>query len=311
MPLLSRRRVLAAKVEAVEGTAETLTVTEAGILAMDVKTDFDIKVTERSISLNTLSNLPPVMGGQSGKLSFKAELKGNGLASYATIPPALGVYLKGCGFQETLSLPSAIYKPASTGVPSLTLWVWEDGIIKKMKGCRGNVKFSGKVGEPNYAEFDFTGVWDNVIDGVMISPTFEGTIPPALLNAAFTIDAFAAVITSYSLDMGNKVDLRQSANNTSGYVSALITDRSPVGKVDPEMTLVAGYDWYGKWKSGALAGLNIGPVGGIAFNKFGFTAPKCSYKKVGEGERSGNIIANVDFALSMNTGDDELVLTFT
>lgn len=311
MPLLSRRRVIAAKIEAVEGTAETLTVTEAGILAMDVKVDFDIKVTERSISLNTLSNLPPVMGGQSGKVSFKAELKGNGLATYATIPPALGVYLKGCGFQETLSAPSAIYKPASSGVPSLTIWVWEDGIIKKLKGCRGNVSFSGKIGEPSYASFDFTGVWDTVVDGAMISPTFEGTVPPALLNATFTIDAFAGVITSYSLDMGNTVNLRETINGPSGYVSALITDRSPTGKVDPELTLVATYDWYGKWKSGAQAALNIGPIGGVAYNKFAFTAPKCIYKKVGESDRNSNLIADLDFALAMNTGDDELVLTFT
>jgi hypothetical protein len=286
-------------------------VTEAGLLAMDVKIDLDIKMTERAINLNTLSQLPPVSGGQSGKVSFKAELKGNGLASYATIPPALGVYLKGCGMQETLSAPSAIYKPASTGVPSLTIWVWEDGMIKKLKGCRGNVKFSGKVGEPSYAEFDFTGVWDNIVDGAMISPTFEGTIPPALLNAAFTIDSFAGVITSFSLDLGNKVDLRETINGTTGYVSALITGRTATGKVDPEMTLVAAYDWYGKWKSGALAALNVGPVGGTAYNKFGFTAPKCVYKKVGEGDRTGNITADLDFALAMNTGDDELVLTFT
>jgi hypothetical protein len=311
MPLLSRRRIIAAKIEAIEGTAEVLTATEAGILAMDVKADFDIKVTERSIALNTLSNLPPVMGGQSGKISFKAELKGNGLASYATIAPALGVYLKGCGFQETLSAASATYKPASTGVPSLTIWSYEDGIIKKLKGCRGNVKFEGKIGEPAYATFDFTGVWDDVIDGAMISPTFEGTVPPALLNAAFTVDSYAAVITSFSMDMGNKIDLRPTINNASGYVSALITERSPSGKIDPEMTLVGVYDWFGKWKGGAVAALSIGPVGGTAFNKYGLTAPKCVYKKVGSGDRAGNVTADVDFNMAMNTGDDELVLTFT
>jgi len=309
--MLSRRRVVAAKIEGVEGTAEAITVAEAGILAMNVKHDFDIKVTERAIQLNTMSNLAPVIGAQSGKLSFRAELKGNGLASYAVTPPSLAVYLKACGFAETLSAPSAIYKPASSGIPSITLWVYEDGLAKKLKGVRGNVKFSGKVGEPCYADFDFTGVWDGVADVAMISPTFEGTVPPALLNSAFTIDAYAGVMTTFSIDMANQISLRESVNTTSGYVSALITGRNPAGTVDPEMTLVAGYDWFGKWKAGATAAFNLGPVGGTAYNKFAITAPKAVYKKVGEGDRAGNITADVNFALAMNTGDDELVLTFT
>lgn len=310
--MLTRRRVIAAKIEAVEGTGETLTVAEAGILAMDVKVDFDIKVTERSINLNTLSNLAPVMGGQSGKATFKAELKGSGGASYATAGPALGIYLKGCGFQETLILGSATYKPASTGVPSLTIWVWEDGIIKKLCGCRGNVKFSGKIGEPSYAEFDFSGVWSSpVVDAAMVSPTFEGTIPPALLNATFTMDAYAGNISTFNFDMGNKVDLMENINTATGFTNARISSRTPSGKVDPEMVLVAGYDFYGKWKGGVPAALNLGPIGAVAYNKFAFTAPKAVYSKVGEGDRTGNITAEVDFSLAMNTGDDELVLTFT
>lgn len=309
--MLTRRRVVAGKIEVTEGTAETITVADAGILAMDVKSDFDLKVTERAIQLNTMSNLAPVIGAQSGKLSFRAELKGSGGASYATVPPALDVYLKACGFAATLSAPSAIYKPASSGIPSITLWVYEDGIVKKLKGCRGNVKFSGKVGEPCYADFDFTGVWDAVADVAMISPTFEGTVPPALLNSAFTIDAYAGVITNFSIDMANNVALRETINTATGYVSALITARKPSGSVDPEMTAVAAYDWFGKWKAGATAAFNLGPVGGTAYNKFAITAPKAVYNKIGEGDRNGIITADAQFSLAMNTGDDELVLTFT
>jgi hypothetical protein len=311
MDMLTRRRIIAAKVETVEGTAEAITVAEAGILAIGVKADYDIKTVDRTVQLSTLSTLPPIMGGQSGKITFKAELAGNDLASYLTVPPALGVYLKGCGFQETLSAPSAIYKPASTGVPSLTIWVFEDGIIKKFKGCRGDVNFSGKIGEPCYADFTFTGVWDSVIDGAMISPTFQATVPPALLGASFTMDAFAGVITTWNVNMGNAISLRESVNSASGYVSALLTDRKPTGKVDPEMALVAGYDFYGKWKGGGTAVIAIGPVGGTDYNKFAISIPKAVYTKVSEGDRNGNVTAETDFSLTMNTGDDEFVLTFT
>ena len=310
MPLLTRRRVIAAKIESSEGTAEAITVSDAGILAMDVKFDADIKATERKINLNTLSNLAPVIGARSGSVSFRTELKGSGGSSYASVGPAIAVYLKGCGFAETLIAASATYKPASTGVPSLTIWVYEDGVVKKLKGCRGTVTFSGKVGEPCYADFQFTGVYDSVADLAMISPTFEGTIPPALLSAALTVDSYSAVATSFSIDMANEVSLRESVNSASGYLSALITARNPNGKLDPEMVTVATYDFYGKMLGGTPVAFNIGAIGSGTCNKVQLTAPKLVYKKVNEGDRSGNVVADLTYNLAMNTGDDELSLIF-
>jgi hypothetical protein len=257
---------------------------------MDVKWSPDIKITKRAVQLNTLSGLTPVIGSRGGKVSFRAELKGSGGASYATAGPALAPYLKACGFAETLAAGSATYKPASTGIPTLTLWVYEDGIVKKLKGCRGNVKFSGKVGEPCYANFDFTGVYDAVADLAMISPTFEGTVPPALLNAAFTVDAYAAIIDGFDIDMANKLELRQSVNAAAGYLSCLLNDREPGGKISPEMTTIAVYDWYTKLLAGTGVALNIGPIGTGTCNKVQITAPKLVYTDVGEGDDEVSLI---------------------
>lgn len=314
--MLSRRRVIAAKIESVEGTAEAITVTDAGILAIDPKFDADIKMNDRTnVQLNTLSKLVPILGTQAGKISFKAELKGSGAAYSATVKPGVGVFLKACGFAETIDVTAgaekATYLPASTGVPTLSIWLYEDGAVRKLKGCRGTVKFSGKVGEPVFAEFDFTGVYDGAATLAMIAPTFESQVPPVMLNSAMTIDAYAAIIESFSVDMGNKVDLRPSINTASGYLSALLTDRNPTGKIDPEMVLAATYDFYTKWTGGAVAALNIGPISNGNYNKFAITAPKCVYTKISEGDRVGNIIADLDFALAMNTGDDEFQLQFS
>lgn len=308
--MLTRRRVIAGKLESVEGTAEAITVTDTGILAMDVKFDADIKVTERAIQLNTLSNLEPVIGARAGSVSFRAELKGSGGASYASAGPALSPYLKACGFAETLAAGSATYKPASSGVPSITLWVYADGVAKKLKGCRGTVSFAGKVGEPCYADFKFQGVYDAVADLAMVSPTFEGTVPPALLGATFTVDSYAGIITSFNIDMANEISLRESVNAAAGYLSALITGRKPTGKLDPEETLVATYAWYTKWLAGAGLALNIGTIGTGTCNKVQITAPKLVYTKISESSRSGNDVADLSFSLAMSTGDDEVSLIF-
>lgn len=315
--MLTRRRVIAAKVEAVEGTMEAITLTDSGILATNVKFEPNFNQVDRNVMLNTLSNMAPVMGSRSVGISFSAELKGAGAAYSATIKPAVGVYFRGSGMLETMVLTagseSATYTPASTGVVSLTIWVYEDGLIKKAKGCRGSYKISGKTGDIVTADFTFTGVFDSVIDGTMISPTFESTVPPVLLGSSLSLDAVTTMVAdSFSIDLGNQVQLRSSFGSADGYMSALITGRKPTGTLDPETTLVATYDFIGKWKSGNQAALVIGPVTAPTglYNKFTITAPKCVYTKVGESDRNGIMVSDLAYSLVMNTGDDELSIAF-
>lgn len=313
--MLTRRRIIAAKIESVEGTAEAITVADAGILAIDPKFDGDIKMYSRdNVKTNSLSKLQSIPGQKMGTISFKAELKGPAAAYSATVKPALGMYLRACGFAETVDVtPGAekvTYLPASTGVPCLTMWLYEDGAVRKLVGCRGTVSFSGKIGEPIFADFKFTGVYDGCPALAMITPTLEASTPPVLLNAALTIDAYAAIFETFSVDMGNDVQLRPSANSAAGYLSAQIADRKPTGKLDPEMVLPAGYDFMGKWEGGAPAVLSLGPIGAVNYNRFTMGAPKCVYTKVGEGDRGGIITADLDIQLAMNTGDDEFKLEF-
>jgi hypothetical protein len=314
--MLSRRRVIAARIEAVEGTAEAITVADSGILAIDCKFTADVKMYDRSnVQLNTLSNLVPIPGAQSGKIAFKVELKGTGIAYSSSVKPAVGKFLQAAGFGETIvttaGSETATYLPASTGVPSLTIWLYEDGAVRKLRGARGTVKFSGKLGEPVFAEFEFTGIYDGAPTLAMITPTFETQVPPVLMNATMTIDSYAGIAETFSIDMGNKIDLRSSMNAANGYISTAINDRNVTGKLDPEMVLAATYDFYTKWTSGNAGALNIGPISNGNYNKFAITAPKCVYKAVAEGDRNGVITADLDMALCMNTGDDEIQIQFS
>lgn len=313
--MLTRRGVIAGAIETVEGVAEEIAAADGGILGINIKFDPDFEMDKRDdVMTESLSPLLPLPGAKSGKLSFSAEMKGSGVAYSATVKPALGKYLRACGFAETIvttaGSESATYLPASTGVPAMTLWFYHDGVVKKLKGCRGNVKFSAKKGGRFLAQFDFTGVYDDVADEVMISPTYEATVPPVFLDASLTIDGYAAVVETFDADMGNQLQLRPDANSAAGYLSARITKRYPVGKLDPEMTLAATRDWYGLWAAGTPAALNIGPIGTVDYNRFTITAPKMVTTKIGEGDRSGEQVANHDYTLARNTGDDEISIAF-
>jgi hypothetical protein len=311
----TKRRVVAGKIEALEGAAETLTATEGGIIAIDAKWSPDIKMLPRNVALPTLSKLQDVPGLALAHISFKAELMGRSTAFAADNLPLVDPYLRACGFAATLDVTpgseKVTYRPASTGIPCLTLGVYTDGVIKKMSGARGAVKISAVNGEPIFAEFDFVGAYIAPIDGAILTPTYLSILPPTLLNALFTVGGFTPVFKSVSFDMGNKLAPQEDANAVSGYKSFMLADRDPRGKFDPEMTTVADHDWYGRWKAGTTGALNLGAIGATQYNKVKITAPKVAYAKIGEGDREGLEIADTDFQLCMNTGDDEIVIEFS
>lgn len=310
----TKRRVIAGKIETVEGTAEVLTIAEAGLIAIDPKYNPDIKMLPRGVILASFSKFPDLAGQQMAHISIKAEVIGRGTPYAANNLPVLSPYLRACGLAETVSLtPGAekvTYKRASAGIPSMTISLYTDGVIKTICGARGTLKFTGAVGGALYAEMDFIGAYVDPIDGALLTPAYSALNPPQLLNANFTVGTFSPVLKSFELDLGNKLEQRDNMNSASGIQSFALTDGDTRGKFDPEMTLVSSYDYYGKWKNGISGVLNIGAFGSAQYNKVKISAPRLITTKVAEGTRNGVDIVNVDFQLAINTGDDEIVIEF-
>ena len=314
--MLTRRRVLAAAIESTPGTAEAITAADGGILVISPKIEANIEMEGRKVILPSLSNLPDLPGKQGATLTFSAELKGAGTTYAADNVPAIGKYLQACGFSEvvdtTVGDETVTYAPISDSVPTLTMWLYEDGIVKKIRGAQGTVKISAEDGKPIYADFTFTGVWDGVADAAIISPTFETSVPPVLLSAAFSVDSYAAKISKLDADIANTVALLEDISDETGYSRALITARLPVGSFDPEMNTVATYDWFGKWLAGGTGALSA-TVGATQYNKYDITAPAVQYIKVTDADRNGIAINDIGFKLnqSADAGDDEIQIVFS
>jgi hypothetical protein len=313
--MLTSRRVIAAKIETTEGTKETITGTESKILPFNPRFDPDINMNKRNPVRPYLSPVADVPGARLARLSFRVEMKGAGSAYSTSVKPAIGEFLRGCGFAETIvttiGSEKATYDPASTGHKSLTLALYEDGVVKTLYGARGNVKFSAKNGEQLYADFDFLGVYDSVADAALPVPTYESTDPPVFLNSTITVAAYAAIIESINIDMANALQIRSDASKASGYLSTIITGREPNGSFDPEMVTVATHDFYGRWRAGTTGALVIGDVGATQYNRVKITAPKLQYRKVSDSDRGGIAIADTSFLLAASAGDDEIKITFS
>lgn len=139
-------RVVSAKIEGVDGTPEALTGAEANVLAYSPKFDFSQNLFARNPVSPSLSSFSSVTGSRMATLTFSVEHKGSGAAGTA---PALAKFLKACALSEAVvEATSVTYTPAApSGIPGLTIAVYEDGLRKQLYGARGTAKLSAKSGE--------------------------------------------------------------------------------------------------------------------------------------------------------------------
>jgi len=98
MVLLKQLRQVGAKVEAVEGTAESLAVGDFTLGVIDPTAQMDVTLNERLLARGSLSNLPSVMGIRTVNFKFRVEVRGSGAIATA---PAWGKFLRGCSMVES------------------------------------------------------------------------------------------------------------------------------------------------------------------------------------------------------------------
>ncbi|MBW1666715.1 MAG: hypothetical protein JRJ66_01450 [Deltaproteobacteria bacterium] len=308
MPLLEARSQLAAKVESTEGTAETLSATDA-VLARAVTYDPDIEVEELDLQSSSLSPFAGAAGGRMARMTFECELKGSGTAG---TPPEIGKLIRACGFEETIvGGTSVTYDPASDSIPSLTIAKYVDGKRYLMAGARGNFEIRLAAGKPGIIAFDFLGTAIADSDTSLLSGvSYHSTRAQPFQNASFQIDSYSAIVEAITIATGNTVELRESVNAAQGYLSAVLSKRLMTMSLNPEDVLIATQDFWDDWESGALVAFTA-TLGATEGNICTITAPKVQYVKLGQGERRGMAIYEMDCVLRRDSGDDEISIAFT
>ena len=112
--MLTRRRQLAAKIEAEEGVLEALTADDAKLLVENPVVDVDPPVHERNPVGASFSKVGDVPGKRASTLSFSMRMRGSGVA---TTDAEWFKLLKVCGFE--VNVLSSISIGAITGGPFL------------------------------------------------------------------------------------------------------------------------------------------------------------------------------------------------
>ncbi len=235
------------------------------------------------------------------------------------------------------------YDPVSTGIESLTLYVYFDGILHKITGSRGTFEVEGVGGELANFNFTFTGNFVQVIDAALPSATFETTIPVqvelAKLHVNQDVDAtaprpqvpaadIAAVCDTYedqingsidslcaagfTFDLAGEVQPRECINDEDSFKGVVFTSRASTGSFDPELELVATHDFWGLLSTADVLGWEV-RVGTIRGNIVRLESDSVQYAGLSNAERNGLRVLEVDLRFSgsaPNFADDEIRFVF-
>ena len=306
MPLLRRRSVFAAKVEATIGTAESLTAAEGVFNAMNVSIQPNITLDERE-GQGGFNYLPGVPGIRSGTATFTTELSFDG----ADLPTWASVLLPACGWVAS----GQVFSPKSVGpgsdVKTLTIGAYVDGMYRVLSGCMGTFVVNLPTGRAATIDWTFQGKWTNPTDVAIISPTYPTTLPRRFAEGSLAFNSVNLCVSSTTIDAGNEVILRECAGDITGIKSALITNRKPTITADPEMVLAASQDRHGLWLTPSPEAL-VATIGTAGTGLVVFTAAEAQLENIQQGERTGLLTDNLTWtATKASTADTELTITFT
>ena len=310
---LVERGVLAAKIETVKGTANAPVAVDGGLEISDVSLNTDITVVERDPIAASFDDPKAIRGNRISRVTFKSPIVGGTTAG--SRPPHWAL-LRACGMTEAISAGvSVTYTPttASSTQETVTIDLYLDGILHRIVGAMGTFRKTVAENDTPMFEFEFHGVYVAPSDTALLSGVaYQAVSPPAPLGATLTFRSQTLVSTGWTFDLANSVVVRQDITQAGGVIHAVITNRKPVITTDPEVELVATFDFWSNVVN-ANSGEFNGTIGSAAGNTVRLLAPNAEITTAEPGDREGLRILNLTLKPRrlVSAGEDHASLRYT
>ena len=316
MPRYTRNVVVLAKVETTQGTdAVPVPGTDGILLAGDFSVDpLNVTYAERNLMLPYFGGSQSLIATVNARASFSCELAGSGTAGTAA---PWGPLLQGCATaQASLTTPTRVeHTPVSTALKSLTLYIYDDGVLHKLIGAMGNAKLSAKIGETPKLMFEFLGSYSAVTAVALPSPTLTAWKVPLPMNKANVVDITlgctysAGAISGGTVFPSTGIDI-DLGNRTTFFTSlsaerADLTDRSSTCSFDLELTAAQEVTAMSDINSNTVTGLGF-TINGTAGNKIIIFAPQLQRTAARKVDRDGVRMIGFDGKLLPSAGNDEV-----
>jgi len=275
MPLLKRKRVLAAKVETTIGTAESLAAADAAMNVFNPMIQSTIEMEERE-GEGGFGYLSSVPAGRVGVATFRTYLEWDGTA---TLPKSVELFLPACGWVKTGTVFTPRSEAPGTNVKTLTI------------GCYV------------YIDWEFQGVLLTApTDVALLAPTYPTDKPLRFAGGFAKWNTVNLCVSNTVIDSGNEVVMRECPTTDAGFISGIITNRKPRITTDPEAVSVAAQNRWGAWLAQTENALALDIAG-----------PNGSTISIDAADRGKLVTDQLEFAANKNgaTHDQELSITFT
>jgi hypothetical protein len=272
--------VLAAQETAEGGGAPVPTGTANAIMPLN----FTPTVGGQPVTVNrirqSLSAQASVLTLMNMGIEFDTELR-----TIGTVPTAGAPLREDPLFRAAAMLPTqngvtdVTYNPTSDMFPTINqsavVYAYispggtSSGLLFKLVGCRANMSANLTVGDFGKVHWTIQGALgtisntpvgtDSIIDAALPTtityqaPTF---FAQPVQGITFTAGGYAAIISSFTFDLGNQVQQRLDATAANGIRSFFIGDREVVGTINPEAVLRADHDFFARWKNGTPGAIN-------------------------------------------------------
>lgn len=238
-----RNTVVYAGVEAVSGTPETLTDTDAVLINEGTTFVANPEEVVNPALVASLDRAPSDVVTALATVTIPTALKGSGAAG--TAPGGLGTLFRGCRFAESIVASTSVtYTPTSGAEETLTLEVFEDGIKWISAGCVGTFSIDCVVKEFFIGNFTFTGIFISKSDVAVPAATFDATTAVAWRNGVATADGSTVVLENFSIDPGNTIANFSDPNTVSGHANSTVSERDIRGSMTIQETLLATRDFF-------------------------------------------------------------------
>jgi len=182
-----RNTVILAKSEVTYGTDPTPTGGANAMLVSNVNINpLQAQNVPRDLITGYMGGFQQLVGNRFVEVSFEVELVGSGTAGSA---PAWGPLMLACAFAETITATVRVdYTPVSSAFGSATIYWYDDGLLHKLTGARGNVTVRMGAGGRPVLAFTFRGLYNAPTAATNATPTYTAFKVPEVVTEANTLD---------------------------------------------------------------------------------------------------------------------------
>ena len=308
MALLTRKRVILAKIETTYGTDPTPTGAANAILVRNLNvTPQSSQLVGREIIRPYLGNFEQLMASTHVELDFEVEAAGSGTAGTV---PAYGCLLRACGLSETVTASTKVdYKPVSSAFESVTIYFNVDGVLHKITGARGDVELNITSAQIPVFKFKFVGIYNAPTDTALPTVTYANQATPLVANSVntptFSFFSASPVLQAISLQLGNQVDFR----TLIGLQYVQITDRKVAGQVTFEANTIATKDWFTAGIANTLGAVSL-THGTTAGNKVVIASSTVDLIQPNYTDNNGVQMIQCGYVMTpTSAGNDEVTIT--